>query len=102
MGQSQNPNLSAPRGALHITGPYSTPNHNVGLVTGFCVPVHGADGLQGCVSFGGSEIDLEPETRLNLHLISMYAHGSLRFKRRSIRLGKATSWSMAMHRTMTS
>ena len=55
---------------------------DIGLKAGFCVPVHTQDGVEGCVSFGGAEQDLNPETRLSMHLISIYAHGALRKLRR--------------------
>jgi len=54
----------------------------VGLKSGFCVPVHAEDGSQGCVSFGGANRDLNLENRMGLHLLSAYAHGRLRWIRR--------------------
>lgn len=49
-----------------------------GLANGFCVPVHTADGSQGCVSFGGDRVELDPADKLALHMIAIYAHGRLR------------------------
>lgn len=60
-----------------------------GLKAGFCVPVHTEDGSQGCVSFAGSDTDLDTEDRLGLHLISVYAHGRLRGLNRPYNLEKA-------------
>lgn len=50
-----------------------------GLVEGLCVPVRTADGMQGCISFGGRHIDDSPKTRPLLHLIALYAYGALSF-----------------------
>lgn len=56
-----------------------------GLTEGVCIPVHTEDGMQGCVSFGGRKVDVDPETILSLHLVSLYAHGRLRLFRRRAR-----------------
>lgn len=53
-----------------------------GLRSGFCIPVHTADGAQGCVSFGGDRVELNAADKIALHMIAIYAHGRLRKLRR--------------------
>lgn len=57
-----------------------------GLHSGYCVPVHTADGAQGRVSFGGGHDVLDPSDKVGLHMVSVYAHGRLRSFRRSNRI----------------
>ncbi|MGN6684780.1 MAG: LuxR family transcriptional regulator [Devosia sp.] len=57
-----------------------------GLKAGFCVPIHTQDGMQGCVSFGGDTLDLDPNSRNAIHLVSTYAFARLRALRRPARL----------------
>lgn len=57
-----------------------------GLAEGICIPVHTEDGMQGCVSFGGKNIDDDPKVLMSLHLLALYAHGRLRAFRRPINI----------------
>ena len=50
-----------------------------GMDEGFCVPIHMEGGMQGVVSLVGSTRDLDDKSRLELHMLSLYAHGQLRF-----------------------
>lgn len=40
---------------------------------GFCLPVHGLNGFDGCISFSGREVDVSPRTRPAIHLMALYA-----------------------------
>ena len=44
-----------------------------GLLRGFSLPIHGADGSEACVSLGGRMPDLDSATKPALHLLAMYA-----------------------------
>jgi len=46
---------------------------------GFCVPVHMEGGMQGVVSLVGRTEHLDEKRRLELHMLSLYAHGRLRY-----------------------
>jgi LuxR family quorum sensing-dependent transcriptional regulator len=46
---------------------------------GFCVPVHMEGGMQGVVSLVGCTKHLSETDRLELHMLSLYAHGRLRY-----------------------
>ena len=50
-----------------------------GMDQGFCVPVHMEGGMQGVVSLVGGTKDLDDKSRLELHMLALYAHGQLRF-----------------------
>ncbi|UYN99277.1 MAG: autoinducer binding domain-containing protein [Devosia sp.] len=50
-----------------------------GMHEGFCVPVHMEGGMQGVVSLVGGQPDLTEKTRLELHMLALYAHGRMRF-----------------------
>jgi LuxR family transcriptional regulator, quorum-sensing system regulator BjaR1 len=52
-----------------------------GLKDGLCVPIHTEDGMQGCVSLGGTYVDLDPDGRVMLHMLAIYAHARLRYLR---------------------
>jgi LuxR family quorum sensing-dependent transcriptional regulator len=45
-----------------------------GMFNGLCVPIHTMSGFQAVVSMGGRHIDLSPDTKRALHLMSIYAH----------------------------
>jgi LuxR family transcriptional regulator, quorum-sensing system regulator BjaR1 len=49
-----------------------------GMMDGFSVPLHTADGLQAIVTYATRKVDLSPEARGALHIISIYAHNRLR------------------------
>lgn len=53
--------------------------HDFGMDEGFCVPVHMADGMQGVVSMVGKTDHLDDKSRLELHMLALYAHGRLRY-----------------------
>ncbi|NBJ11809.1 autoinducer binding domain-containing protein [Microvirga arsenatis] len=44
-----------------------------GMRQGYCLPVHGLNGFEACLSMGGSSPDLTPRTKPALHLMAMYA-----------------------------
>ncbi len=50
-----------------------------GMDEGFCVPIHMEGGMQGVVSLVGATDHLDDKARLELHMLSLYAHGQLRF-----------------------
>ena len=50
-----------------------------GLDAGFCVPIHMEGGMHGAVSLVGDASHLDAATRLELHMLSLYAHGHMRF-----------------------
>jgi LuxR family quorum sensing-dependent transcriptional regulator len=50
-----------------------------GMRDGFCVPVHMEGGMQGVVSLVGQTEALDDKSRLELHMLALYAHGRLRF-----------------------
>lgn len=50
-----------------------------GMGDGFCVPIHMEGGMQGVVSLVGETRQLDDKSRLELHMLSLYAHGQLRF-----------------------
>jgi LuxR family quorum sensing-dependent transcriptional regulator len=45
---------------------------------GFCLPVHGVNGYEACLSMSGTSLDLSPRTKPALHLMSMYAFERIR------------------------
>jgi LuxR family transcriptional regulator, quorum-sensing system regulator BjaR1 len=47
---------------------------DVGMVHGFCVPIHTCEGFQAVVSMAGTHVDLSPVAKRALHLMSIYAH----------------------------
>ncbi|MGV0759372.1 LuxR family transcriptional regulator [Tistrella mobilis] len=49
-----------------------------GMKDGLCVPVHGLQGLDWCVSLGGPDPDLSPRARAAVHLMALYAFDGLR------------------------
>jgi len=49
-----------------------------GMGEGFCVPISTVDGVTGCVSFGGANIELPENARYLVHMLGIYAHGRLR------------------------
>ncbi|GGK36775.1 helix-turn-helix transcriptional regulator [Salinarimonas ramus] len=40
---------------------------------GFCVPIHGINGYDACISLSGKEVDLSPRTKPAIHLMALYA-----------------------------
>lgn len=50
-----------------------------GMDEGFCVPVHMEGGMQGVVSLAGKTDHLDEKSRLELHMLALYAHGRLRY-----------------------
>jgi LuxR family transcriptional regulator, quorum-sensing system regulator BjaR1 len=44
-----------------------------GMARGFCLPVHGLQGYEACLSMSGSDLDLSPRTKPAIHLMAMYA-----------------------------
>jgi LuxR family quorum sensing-dependent transcriptional regulator len=50
-----------------------------GLNDGFSIPIHMEGGMQGIVSLVGSTHALDEHSRLELHMLALYAHGRLRF-----------------------
>lgn len=50
-----------------------------GMDDGFCVPIHMEGGMQGVVSLVGDTAGLTEQSRLELHMLSLYAHGRLRY-----------------------
>ncbi len=49
-----------------------------GMKQGFCLPIHGVESLEACISLSTSELDLDPKIRPMLHLMGMYAFGKIR------------------------
>lgn len=49
-----------------------------GLLDGFCVPAHDAEGRQACVTMAGARLDLPPDALRAIHLVSLYALGAAR------------------------
>jgi LuxR family quorum sensing-dependent transcriptional regulator len=45
---------------------------------GFCLPVHGINGYEACLSMSGTNLDLSSRTKPALHLMSMYAFERIR------------------------
>src|SRR5690606_1951234 len=50
-----------------------------GMDEGFCVAVHMEGGMQGVVSLVGNPDHLDEKGRLELHMLSLYVHGRLRY-----------------------
>lgn len=50
-----------------------------GMDQGLCVPIHMEGGMQGVVSLVGQTDHLDDKSRLELHMLSLYVHGQLRF-----------------------
>jgi LuxR family transcriptional regulator, quorum-sensing system regulator BjaR1 len=44
-----------------------------GMTQGYCLPVHGLNGYEACLSMGGAYLDLTPQTKPAIHLMAMYA-----------------------------
>ena len=49
-----------------------------GMKQGFCLPVHGLNGYEACLSMSGTNLDLSSRTKPALHLMSMYAFERIR------------------------
>jgi LuxR family quorum sensing-dependent transcriptional regulator len=49
-----------------------------GMKQGFCLPVHGINGYEACLSMSGTSLDLSSRTKPALHLMSMYAFERIR------------------------
>ncbi|MCZ4346993.1 autoinducer binding domain-containing protein [Devosia sp. J2-20] len=50
-----------------------------GLEDGICVPVHIEGGPRGGVSLSGRAQTVDEKSRLELHMLALYAHGQLRY-----------------------
>lgn len=50
-----------------------------GMTDGLCVPVHIEGGARGGVSLGGKSFRLDEKSRMELHMLALYAHGQLRY-----------------------
>ncbi|MBB4038966.1 LuxR family quorum sensing-dependent transcriptional regulator [Microvirga flocculans] len=44
-----------------------------GMRQGYCLPIHGLNGFEACLSMSGSALELTPQTKPALHLMTMYA-----------------------------
>jgi LuxR family transcriptional regulator, quorum-sensing system regulator BjaR1 len=44
-----------------------------GMARGFCLPIHGVEGYEACLSMSGTDLDLSPRTKPAIHLMAMYA-----------------------------
>ena len=82
------------RPALRVDGgPASTPKRepralevmnravDYGMKRGFCLPIHGINGYEACLSMSGTALDLSSRTKPALHLMSMYAFERIRSHR---------------------
>jgi LuxR family quorum sensing-dependent transcriptional regulator len=49
-----------------------------GMRAGYCLPVHGLNGYEACLSMSGSHLDLTPQTKPAIHLMAMYAFERVR------------------------
>jgi LuxR family transcriptional regulator, quorum-sensing system regulator BjaR1 len=49
-----------------------------GMKEGFCLPVHGINGYEACLSMSGKALDISSRTKPALHLMSMYAFERIR------------------------
>jgi LuxR family quorum sensing-dependent transcriptional regulator len=44
-----------------------------GMARGFCLPIHGIQGYEACLSMSGADLDLSLRTKPAIHLMAMYA-----------------------------
>lgn len=44
-----------------------------GMQQGYCLPIHGLNGYEACLSMSGPHLDLTPQTKPAIHLMAMYA-----------------------------
>lgn len=44
-----------------------------GMKQGYCLPIHGLNGYEACLSMGGPHLDLSAQTKPAIHLMAMYA-----------------------------
>jgi LuxR family quorum sensing-dependent transcriptional regulator len=44
-----------------------------GMTQGYCLPIHGLNGYEACLSMSGVDLDLSSRTKPALHLMTMYA-----------------------------
>nr|WP_279306648.1 LuxR family transcriptional regulator [Microvirga solisilvae] len=49
-----------------------------GMKYGYCLPIHGLNGYEACLSMSGSHLDLSPRTKPAIHLMAMYAFERVR------------------------
>ncbi|MGO4386557.1 autoinducer binding domain-containing protein [Microvirga sp. 2YAF29] len=49
-----------------------------GMRAGYCLPIHGLNGYEACLSMSGSHLDLTPQTKPAIHLMAMYAFERVR------------------------
>lgn len=59
---------SEPQAALVMAGA-----REFGMKRGFCLPIHGLNGQEACLSMSGLHLDLTPRTKPAIHLMAMYA-----------------------------
>jgi len=57
-----------PRGAEIMRGAA-----DFGMKQGYCLPIHGLNGFEACLSMSGPSLDLTAQTKPALHLMAMYA-----------------------------
>jgi LuxR family transcriptional regulator, quorum-sensing system regulator BjaR1 len=43
------------------------------MTQGYCLPIHGLNGYEACLSMSGRHLDLTPQTKPAIHLMAMYA-----------------------------
>ncbi|MEE1611698.1 LuxR family transcriptional regulator [Microvirga sp. CF3016] len=44
-----------------------------GMRQGYCLPIHGLNGFEACLSMSGPQLDMTPQTKPALHLMAIYA-----------------------------
>ncbi|WP_246179608.1 LuxR family transcriptional regulator [Microvirga thermotolerans] len=49
-----------------------------GMQEGYCLPIHGLNGYEACLSMSGRRLDLNPQTKPAIHLMAMYAFERVR------------------------
>jgi LuxR family quorum sensing-dependent transcriptional regulator len=49
-----------------------------GMSDGYCLPIHGLNGYEACLSMSGQHLDLTPRTKPAIHLMAMYAFERVR------------------------
>ena len=76
-----------------------------GMARGFCLPIHGVEGYEACLSMSGSALDVSSRTKPAIHLMAMYAferartilapHGRRRADGLTPREREALTWAAA-------
>jgi LuxR family quorum sensing-dependent transcriptional regulator len=49
-----------------------------GMARGFCLPIHGVEGYEACLSMSGTDLDLSTRSKPAIHLMAMYAFERVR------------------------